>query len=202
MKLKYYLRGLGIGILVSTIILMVSFSRHPMELSDKEIISRAQELGMVMGENKKGDSIPKATEDAGDTEQEIQTEEVNQPQPETESEKKDNTQLPVEEEQGENDITPTEKAEETETGVTEPQMPTETGDNGGEVRVTEFTIADGESAFSVARRLGDEGLVDDWYAFITYLKEMNYVKYVLPGTIQIPEGADYVKIGELLTEKR
>lgn len=202
MKLKYYLRGLGIGILASTIILMISFSRHPRELSDKEIISRAQELGMVMGENKKGDSIPRATESAGDTEQEVQTEEVNQQQPETESEKKDSTQVPEEGEQGENDVTPTEQAEETGTEGTEPQAPEEAGSDGGEVRMTEFTVADGESAFSVARRLGDEGLVDDWYAFITYLKKMDYVKYVLPGTIQIPEGADYVEIGELLTNKR
>ena len=48
MKFKYYLRGLGIGILISTIILSVSFAMKKNDLSDDEIIARAKELGMVM----------------------------------------------------------------------------------------------------------------------------------------------------------
>lgn len=62
MKLKYYLRGLGIGILVATVILIISFSGHKADLSDEEIIARAQALGMVMTEQKKTDAIPKGTE--------------------------------------------------------------------------------------------------------------------------------------------
>ena len=62
MKLKYYLRGLGIGILVATVILIISFSGHKADLSDEEIIARAQALGMVMTEQKKTDVIPKGTE--------------------------------------------------------------------------------------------------------------------------------------------
>ena len=62
MKLKYYLRGLGIGILVATVILIISFSGHKANLSDEEIIARAQALGMVMTEQKKTDVIPKGTE--------------------------------------------------------------------------------------------------------------------------------------------
>lgn len=91
MKLKYYLRGLGIGILVSTIILMIAFSRHPREMSDQEIISRAQELGMVMEQGKTGESIPKGTETAGAEKQDTQqaaemtsTESDGQPQEGTE----------------------------------------------------------------------------------------------------------------------
>ena len=48
MKFKYYLRGLGIGILISTIILSISFAMKKNDLSDDEIIARAKELGMVM----------------------------------------------------------------------------------------------------------------------------------------------------------
>ena len=40
MKFKYYLRGLGIGILISTIILSVSFAMKKNDLSDDEIIAR------------------------------------------------------------------------------------------------------------------------------------------------------------------
>jgi Predicted periplasmic solute-binding protein len=42
MKLKYYMRGLGIGICVTTLIM--SFGKEKM--TDQEIIKRAQELGM------------------------------------------------------------------------------------------------------------------------------------------------------------
>lgn len=48
MKLKYYLRGMGIGIIVTTIILAISFSRREVEISDEEIMARAATLGMVM----------------------------------------------------------------------------------------------------------------------------------------------------------
>ena len=45
MKLKYYLRGLGIGIVVTAMIM--SFIRKPEELTDAEIRIRAAQLGMV-----------------------------------------------------------------------------------------------------------------------------------------------------------
>jgi hypothetical protein len=52
MRLKYYLRGLGIGIILTTLILTISRVNHKM--SDQEIINKAMELGMVMKEDPKG----------------------------------------------------------------------------------------------------------------------------------------------------
>lgn len=46
MKLRYYMRGLGIGILVTAIIMGVSGGQ---KLSDEEIKARALQLGMVEG---------------------------------------------------------------------------------------------------------------------------------------------------------
>ena len=49
MKLKYYMRGLGIGLCLAAIIL--SFGRvndKKENMTDKEIMQRAQELGMIM----------------------------------------------------------------------------------------------------------------------------------------------------------
>ena len=48
MKLKYYLRGLGIGIILTTIILSIAFSDR--NLTDEQIIEKAKSLGMVMKE--------------------------------------------------------------------------------------------------------------------------------------------------------
>ena len=47
MKLKYYMRGIGIGVIVTTIILVITFAFSGNNISDEEIISRAKKLGMV-----------------------------------------------------------------------------------------------------------------------------------------------------------
>ncbi len=48
MRLKYYLRGLGLGILVSTLFLMLSIQLHGGIMTDERVIARAKELGMVI----------------------------------------------------------------------------------------------------------------------------------------------------------
>ena len=51
MKLKYYLRGLGIGIIVTTVLLMIAFALHKPVMSDADVINRAKQLGMIMPED-------------------------------------------------------------------------------------------------------------------------------------------------------
>ena len=52
MKLKYFLRGLGSGVVITSIILTLSFQGRNSEMSEAEIIKRAEELGMVQEENR------------------------------------------------------------------------------------------------------------------------------------------------------
>lgn len=47
MKLKSYLRGLGVGIVVTTIILVIAFKGRNKTMTDAEVRSRAYQLGMV-----------------------------------------------------------------------------------------------------------------------------------------------------------
>lgn len=47
MKLKYYLRGLGTGIVVTALVLGISLSHGKENISDEEVKKRAAELGMV-----------------------------------------------------------------------------------------------------------------------------------------------------------
>jgi hypothetical protein len=46
MKLRYYMRGLGIGVLVTAILMSVTIHGKTESLTDEEIIARAKELGM------------------------------------------------------------------------------------------------------------------------------------------------------------
>lgn len=49
MNLKFYLRGLGIGMLVTAIIMLVISSQNKQTLTDEQIKQRAAELGMIDG---------------------------------------------------------------------------------------------------------------------------------------------------------
>ena len=46
-KHRYYLRGIGVGIIVCALILIISRINTPADISDEEIITRARALGMV-----------------------------------------------------------------------------------------------------------------------------------------------------------
>ena len=68
MKLKYYLRGLGIGIAVTTVFLSVYLAGQN-KLSEEEIISRAKKLGMIESTVLKpasGDNTPGVNPDTND----------------------------------------------------------------------------------------------------------------------------------------
>ena len=55
MKLKYYLRGLGLGIIFTSIILAVAYSQNKGLMTDSEVKKRASELGMVSTESESSD---------------------------------------------------------------------------------------------------------------------------------------------------
>lgn len=48
MGLKRYLRGLGIGVVVTALIISISTNRKTNDITDDEIKARASELGMIM----------------------------------------------------------------------------------------------------------------------------------------------------------
>ena len=51
MKLKYYLRGMGIGIILTAIVMGFALGGRKATLSDAEIIQRAKALGMIDGDS-------------------------------------------------------------------------------------------------------------------------------------------------------
>ena len=97
MKLKYYLRGLGIGVFVSVIVMTVAFgNRKPM--TDEEIKARAKELGMiensVLADMNKEDV--QDTEDIKEPENTQDTEDTKEPEntQDTEDEEEQKPQTP------------------------------------------------------------------------------------------------------------
>jgi hypothetical protein len=77
LKLKYYLRGLGIGIIVTTLIFAISIKSRGGIMTDDRVIERAKELGMV---------IPTAEADGTETTESAETEADTAPQPDSDAE--------------------------------------------------------------------------------------------------------------------
>jgi hypothetical protein len=78
LKLKYYLRGLGIGIIVTTLIFAISIKSRGGIMTDDRVVERAKELGMV---------IPTTDDDVPDTTETTEPEEDSTvPQPDSDAE--------------------------------------------------------------------------------------------------------------------
>lgn len=94
MKFKYYLRGLGVGIIFTTLVMSISCVIHNNNLSDEEIIEKAIELGMVMPESQSESESEAQSESESQSEPEVTTE--SQQPSETEAESETNQTVHVE----------------------------------------------------------------------------------------------------------
>ena len=205
MKLRYYMRGLGIGILVTALLLVLS-GRKENSLSDQQIIERATELGMVMDDK----SVLK------ESKTEAKQEETN---PETETEQKETTPEPVEqEEQGkvqkvEEPVTEEPKQEKStpepvkqeEQGkiekVEEPATEETKQEETKQEETVTITVASGASSVSVAKQIEQAGLVDSAADFDSYLCRNGYDKKICVGNHVIPKNATEEEIAKALTGK-
>lgn len=215
MKLKYYLRGLAVGILVTTIILAISFSQTKKELSDQEVINRAKQLGMVMADSGKIE----------DYREDTQTETGQSEQGETEENVTGDTQNSAEDNEGvtgDNGTVPGDNGTVTgDNGTVPGDIGTVTGDNEGgigdneggtgdngtgtedagsdtEGKMVTFVISKGQFGRQISESLKKEGLVDDAEAFMKYLGETGKSEEILPGTYEIPMGSTYEEIVKIL----
>lgn len=185
MKLKYYLRGLGIGIIITTIILMISFSMRKDEISDEEVIERAAQLGMMMPDEKTSDLWPDATEVTG-------TEHREEPDA---SAGPDASIGDVE--QGGSEVEDNSTAGETETSQGA-EMPVDGQVQGEPADSFRLQIQKGDVARNVCETLAANGVVDDAEAFRTYLSQTGYASFMSVGAYDVPYNLTYEEIAQIL----
>ena len=191
MKLKYYLRGLGIGILVTAVIMGVTQGSRKETLSDREIRERAAALGMVEPGNSLADleaaETPAATEipEAAETPAATEIPEAAETPAATETpeaaETPAATEAPAATETPEVTARPTQKPAEEEEGSS-----------------YTFEIQAGDSSYQVAYRLQQAGLVADARDFDNYLCSKGYDRKLKTGSYEIPETATGEEISEIL----
>ena len=204
MKLKYYLRGLGIGMIVTALILGISFSNRKDQTSqimtDDQIRERAAELGMVDSSELTLAALQNSEKQPteGTPEETTQTQEQNNIEAEPETTVPAETQATVEPEttQESEATTEPEKTAGPET-TAEPEV-TEAPQR---TQTASITIQRGDDSGSASRRLYEAGLVENAKAFDNYLCNNGYSRSINPGTYEIAPGASEEEIAKIITGK-
>lgn len=185
MKKKYFVRGLGIGIIFGALIMLTAYlTSGKGSLSDEEVIKRAQELGMV----KKSEYVL----DSEVTSEETTTEAVTTETPATtEKATEAATTEAATTEAVTTEAATTEKAT-TEAATTE-QTDTKT-------KAT-ITVSGGMSSETISALLENAGLVDSASKFNSFLVQNGYDKKLETGSFDISGGMTYEEIAKILTTK-
>lgn len=195
MKLKYYLRGLGIGIIVTTIILMISFSKNDQTMTDDEVVERAIQLGMIMPD------AESATE-TGAVEEEMNAEELlasvtsKAAMEKQDSEGEENTEAPQNtKEQPNTETVQNEGTEQSENTDIAESSEAEDAQTEGAYRLT---IKKGDVCRTVCENLAANGVIDDAESLRKYLFEIGYASSISTGEYDVPYGLTMEEVAKVL----
>ena len=211
MKLNYYMRGLGIGIVVTALLMGIALSGGKEKMTDEEIRQRAQEMGMVDGnvvladmpdnqekdeeENEEGDSPESLSEneiaDNGNS-----VEDMPSGNRETENNKETGNEEPVSGEAGD-ELTPQEGEED----IREAGPGNSQGENEIVNEIITIAINSGDGSRVVANKLQQAGLIEDAAAYDAFLCQNGYDKRLKTGRHDIPAGASDEEIAAVVTQK-
>ncbi len=177
--LKYYLRGMGSGIILAALLLGAAGRMRESEtvmLTDAQIRERALAMGMVEV-NTLGD-LRRASVSEGDGSTYTEADEASA----------EAGEAPTAEAEGASEV-----QEEALAETEEPLAETE------EPRGVPVTVKKGDTSTRVARRLEEQGLIEDVKAFDTFLYEGGYDRRLMVGTYEIQPGAEWEEIARILT---
>lgn len=216
MERKYYFRGLGVGIVVTALIMGIVASRNK-TMTDQEIIARAKELGMVENtvlsdpdeeKQERADLLEDVTktiskQDAEDSNmEEAPVREIDQNMEREEEEQPEDTHT-EDEESGETesaeDLATEDENPEENTADEEVEDTENVRDNATSAAVKTITINSGDGSHTVARKLADVGVVTSADTFDEFLCQNGYDKKLRTGTFSIPVDASDEQIARIVT---
>ena len=190
MRMKYYLRGMGIGIMGTVIIFMIALIFYKPNLSDAEVMKRAGELGMVMGEG----SGTVADAQSGDNADEGEVINFGDDDGDGVADSAADSTVGTA-----TSSTSTEKPSSATTTDPSPSSNADTGDSAS--ATTTLNIAGGDSSETVSQKLYNADLVKNEDEFNSYLVEHGYDRTLQNGEFSIPDGASYEDISQIITHK-
>ena len=183
MKLKYYLRGLGMGIVFTAIILSVSHCTNS-KMSREEIIKRAEALGMVMPSD----------EDIFNTESSTADNETAEP-----STEETTTEAPTEEPTTEAQTEESTTEAPTEEPTTEEPTTQESTTVAPTVIELTFTVERGMYSEAVTRILVQGGIITNEAEFNQYLSDTGYDERIQTGVFTVNSGMSYEEIAKIIS---
>lgn len=197
MRLKYYLRGLGLGIIFAVFIMMVGYRNHGSSMSDSQIIEKAKALGMVETEDSSGMKTDNKTD--GKTDKKIDSSEPDTSTADTSTAEDtqtgtDNTDADNTTDTADADTTAPSDAAATDPAASDAAQPQQN---------TTFTITvgGGDTCRMIAERLQTAGIIDDAEKFRVYMGQKGVDQFIADGSHEIPYGASYDDIINILTQK-
>ena len=193
MKLKYYLRGLGIGIIITTIILVSCFAMQKPKMTDEDIIAKAEQLGMIMPEQDKAEVVETETASTEENGQETETEET----PEETEQQTAGEETPDGTEQQTAAEETSEKTEQ-QTETTEKQEVSSQEQENTPQEPFTLVVKRGDVCRTMCENLAANGVIDDAEGLRKYLSEIGYASFISAGTYQIPYHASYEEITSIL----
>ena len=217
MNLKYYLRGLGVGIVVTSLILGIGLGSRKETLSNEEIKERARELGMVEESITVAEAAAQKEEEAQEAEvtvapvpeenAESDAEPIVSAAPGVSSEPAVSTGAAPEASEKPNVSAASEPAASTapEAGATpeagvKPVADEAEEDSGTapEKEIVDITINPGEGSYVISQKLEQSGLIDDAAEYDAYLCDNGYHTKLRAGVHKIPMGSTREEIANLL----
>lgn len=189
MKLKYYLRGIGIGMSITALLLMLGASTGK-ELSDEEVIARAKSLGMIENTILKDMSAETEMKEK-DSEETDKTNEMKEDEQESEPESLSET----EEKESVTEIT--QENEESES-FEQTFMEQQSSDEVIEEYVI-ISIVSGDSSVSVSKKVFEAGLVESATEFDSFLCANGYDRSLSVGQHEVRVGAEMEEIAKTLS---
>lgn len=198
MKFKYYLRGCGLGILVASIVLMVSFHSQNKTMDDTAVMERASELGMIMPETEivstEADSqLPESGTQSTDTDF---SSNKNQKQNTKDSQNK--TDGSSQKDEKDTQMTSDDKTGSGNNKDTESKKKEDKKEESEEITVE---IKKGEVCRRLAEELEQIGLVEDAETFRKYMQQLGYDDRIKVGTYTLKRGMTEKEIADTFVEE-
>ena len=215
MRLKYYLRGLGIGIVVTAAIMGVSMGRQKPVMTDEQIIARAKELGMEERKGVLAEIVEQSAEqenqtaDTGETieKKEAATDSAKTAAAADTGSKTDSGKTAAATDTG----SKTDSQESVSAGMTEDSQ--QNAENAPEKEPSQpatvqqtasvvVAVYPGEGSYTVSRKLAALGLVESADIYDKFLCQNGYDKKLCTGNYTITQGATADEIAKILTKHR
>ena len=194
MKLKYYLRGIGIGILVTVLVLFIAGKFGGVGISDDEVIKRAKQLGMVEGNTmskKVNQAIEESTEEI--SLEDVTVEVPTEPETKEDAAKKEDAAA---DDKAKADEKAADKADAAKAAEAAADKAKDQSGKDAKVNITK-----GMDSYTVADLMKKAGIISDADDFNKYLVKNKYDSIIRVGEKSFTKGMTYEEMAKVLTAK-